>query len=109
MAPQGKLYLVIKNLQADLPPGVLYHVYLEAPEGTSLEAAQPYQVGTINFFNAVHSGHAGSNGDTRFYSFELSDAAKKNLKDTPSVTIAPIGEPAAEAKPVVGEISLVQQ
>ncbi len=113
MAPQRNLYLVIKNLHADMQPGVIYHVYLNPPEGTALKAAQPYQIGTINFFNAVpHPGHTGpseSNAETKFYSFELTDAAKKALNDKPTVTIAPLGEPAAEAKPVVGEVSLVEQ
>ena len=113
MAPKRKLYLVIKNLRAEVHPGVLYHVYLGLPEGTQPKGARQYQVGTINFFNAVpHQNHGDSqsgNANNKFYSFEVTEAARKTLKDKPSVTIAPFGEPAAEAKPMVGEVSLVEQ
>jgi tyrosinase len=113
LAPERKLYLVIKNLHADLHPETIYHVYLDLPEGTNPKDAQSYEVGTINFFNSVpHQGHGGApeaNVEKRFYSFDVTDMAKKVLQDKPTVTIAPLGEPASEAKPVVGEISLVEQ
>jgi tyrosinase len=113
LAPERKVYLVIKNLRANLHPEVIYHVYLGLPEGTDPKNGQTYQVGTINFFNSVpHQGHSGApetNTEKRFYSFDVTDIAKKVLQEKPTVTIAPVGEPASEAKPVVGEISLVEQ
>ena len=113
LPPNHKLYLVLKNLKADVHPGVIYHVYLDLPEGASPKDAINYQVGTINFFDAVpHAGRQDShesNSERKFRSFDITNIAKTVLKDNPSVTIAPLGEPAAEARPVVGEVSLVEQ
>lgn len=113
LRPEKKLYLVIRNLHADAHPGVIYHVYLDLPEGTAPKNAAQYRVGAINFFDAVpHPGHGGgleSNAANKFYSFDVTDIAKQVLKDKPSVTIAPLNEPAAEARPIVGEISLAEQ
>jgi hypothetical protein len=49
-----------------------------------------------------------------FYSFDVTDRigrlkTKGQLREVPKVTIAPLGRPASEARPVVGEISLVQE
>jgi tyrosinase len=113
LPPERKLYLVIKNLRANLHPETVYHVYLDLPAGTDPKNAQNYEVGTINFFNSVpHQGHSGAmetNTEKKFYSFDVTEKAKKVLQEKPTVTIAPLGEPASEAKPVVGEISLVEQ
>ena len=39
LTPDRQLYLVFKNLGAEAPPGVLYHVYLELPSDASPSAA----------------------------------------------------------------------
>jgi hypothetical protein len=53
-------------------------------------------------------------GTERFYRFDITDLAKKLhgqglLKEKPILTIAPAGKPAADAKPVVGDITVVEQ
>lgn len=115
-----RLLLVLSNLSTELQPGVLYNVYLEAPgQG---EAAAGHRVGTINFFDAQdHDGHAdhGDGGDgaarpQRFYSFDVTELARElaaagRLGGAPRVTLAASGDPAAEARPVVGDIRLVEQ
>jgi tyrosinase len=113
LPPGRKLYLVIRNLHSDVHPETIYHVYLDLPPGTAPKDGSAYQIGTLNFFNAVphpgHSGTAESNTETRFRSFDVTEIASKVLQDKPTVTIAPLGEPASQAKPMVGEISLVEQ
>jgi tyrosinase len=110
-----RLYLVIRNLQTDAQPGVLYHVYLELPASAAANQTEQYHVGTINFFAAMGHDHAAAAaGAPRFYSFDITDLAKKlqsknQLSAKPTVTISPDGQPAADAKPVVGEISVVEQ
>jgi tyrosinase len=110
-----RLYLVIRDLQTDAQPGVLYHVYLELPASAAANQTEQYHVGTINFFAAMGHDHAAAAAGTpRFYSFDITDLAKKlqsknQLSAKPTVTIAPDGQPAADAKPVVGEISVVEQ
>ena len=108
-----RLHLVLKNLEINAPAGALYHVYLDLPDTMDPKLGDPYKVGVINFFHAAgHGGHDATGG--LFYSFDVTDLlgqlkTKGQLRETPAVTIAPLGSPASEAKPVVGEISLVQQ
>ena len=74
----------------------------------------------INFFDAVHladhSGHGGAAGQAtdKFFSFDVTELFKrlhlnKQLRAKPTLTIVPAGQPASAAKPVIGEISLVEQ
>ena len=111
----------MRDLHADAQPGVLYHVYLELPAGASGQRMEAHHVGVVNFFNAVSHGAAGhGHGDAakkstaRFLRFDVTDLARKLqgqglLKEKPTLTIAPAGQPAADAKPVIGEISLIER
>lgn len=116
-----RLFLVIKGLRAQVQPEVLYHVYLELPPGTAPEGESRHYVGTVNFFDAVgltgHEDHgpaaAGAVPD-KFFSFDVTALAKDllakgQLSAKPGLTIVPAGQPVAEAKPVLGEITLVEQ
>lgn len=109
-------YLMLRGLHADAQPGVLYAIYLDLPANATPAQSADHLVGTINFFDAVaHPGHESASVDkTRFISFDATEIVralrdKKLLSATPAVTIVPIGRPAANAKPVVEEISLVEQ
>jgi tyrosinase len=116
--PKNKhLSLLVKNLQADAPPGILYHLYLELPEGAKGDKLTPHFVGTINFFDAVRHADAHAKKDQkdpeRFYQFDITNLArtldaKKLLMASPTLTIAPAGTPAEKANPVIGEISIVE-
>jgi tyrosinase len=118
LSGEKKLYLVLRGLRAEAQPGVLYHVYLDLPEGTSPEQGRPHYVGAINFFDATahgdHEGAVEATGTPKFYGLDVTDVAKALqtkglLSARPALTIAPSGIPAEEAKAVVGEISLVAQ
>lgn len=110
----GKVYLVLRNYRANVQPGVIYHVYLGLPAGTTGQAAQRHYVGPLSFFGAVaHQGHAG-HFEGRTARFDVTAIAARlrsagALAAAPSVTIAPAGAPAAQAQPVIGEISLVEE
>ncbi|MBL8297224.1 MAG: tyrosinase family protein [Rhodanobacteraceae bacterium] len=119
-AKEQRAFLVLSKLEAQVQPEVLYHVYLELPEGTTPEKGVDYYVGTLTFFDALkldhgdaeHSAHTG--GEDKFYSFDVTDLLRrlrvsKVLGERPSVTIAPVGEPASAAKAVVGTIELQMQ
>jgi tyrosinase len=119
-APLGtsskRLYLVIKNLHAEVQPEVLYHVYLELPAGTAHAKREDLHVGIVNFFDSVKHDHATTEaaGTPKAASFDITDLVKTlkskgQLTAKPAVTIVPVGQPVGEAKPVVGEISLVEQ
>jgi tyrosinase len=112
LGDEKKLYLVVNNYRAEAQPGVLYHVYLDLPSGPSDQHREGHYVGTISFFNAVpHAGHQMT-GKRR--SFDVTDVVQRLRSEgragtTPSVTIVPAGRPASEARPVIGDISLVGQ
>ena len=109
-----RVFLVLKNVRAKAQPGVIYHVYLDLPPGTTGQAAQRHYIGPLNFFDAVpQRGHA-AHFTGRTSKFDVTDIAARlrsagKLSASPSVTIAPAGQPAAAAEPVIGEISLVEQ
>jgi tyrosinase len=109
-------YLMLRGLYANAQPGVLYAIYLDLPANAPPAQAAAHLVGTINFFDAVaHPGHESASVDkTRFISFDATEIVralrdKKLLSATPAVTIVPIGRPAADAKPMVEQISLVEE
>jgi len=112
---EKQLYLVIKNFRADMQPGVVYQVYLDLPPAGAPNTGEGHYVGTLNFFGVVpHDGHEGHAGSSAAITFDVTELAKRlkaegELSDTPTVTIVPSGMPAEEAKPVVGEIAIVEQ
>jgi tyrosinase len=116
--PKDKhVYLIVKNLHADAQPGVLYHLYLDLPDGAKTEKSQSHFVGTLNFFDAVRHGDQHEKtvhkAPERFYQFDITDLARtlhaKNLLTAaPTLTIAPAGQPAEKANAVIGEISLIE-
>lgn len=117
LKPGRRLYVVAKNLRADVQPGVLYHVYFDLPAGTTPKPGKrdPHYVGTLNFFDAHdHEGGAEAAGTAKFRSFDITRVAKnlqatKRLSAKSTLTIAPANQPEADAKPVVGEITVVEQ
>lgn len=117
--PGQHLYLLFRGLRAQAQPEVLYHVYVNLPEGTNAGEAVTHHVGIFNFFEAVgHASHQAEGKGSResaFFSFDISERAPKlqskgilDAEET-NVTIVPIGEPAADAKPSLGEIAFVAQ
>jgi tyrosinase len=109
MDPQARVFLTIKGLEAAENPGVLYNVYFEPPTAAETRGTNRYQVGVINFFHPMRHEN-----ETPAYSFDVTDLLKllretRTLRDEPRVSIVPAGQPASSAKPVIGEVSLVQQ
>jgi len=116
LGPNRRLFLVIKNLSAQDQPGALFHVFLELPDNTAASADSSNKIGNINFFDAVgHGGHTATTGpQQKFFSFDITDLAKQlaaegRLTTTPQLTIAPSNELETNARPVVGEITLIEQ
>jgi tyrosinase len=107
-----RLFLHLRNLVTDRQPEVLFELFLQLPSGSG--GTTDYYVGTINFFeHEHHDGHGGADPD-KFYSFDITDLAKRlsaggKLTSNPELTIVPGGKPVSEAKPVIGEVSIVEQ
>jgi len=107
-APARRHHLVLKGLEANVQPGVLYHVYLGLPEGAVPKPNDPHKVGIINFFDAVPV-EGGHTHDVSF-TFDITESIPRlKLANEPLVTIAPVNQPDAEAKPLVGSIALVSE
>jgi hypothetical protein len=115
LKPSGKLHLVLLGLGTETPPGVLYGVYLDLPPKATLDQKRSHSVGTINFFNFIgyENKEAKKSPHRRGISLDVTDVARRlqlegKLRDNPVITIAPIGKPKPEAKPIVSEIHLIQ-
>lgn len=117
LASSTGVYLVLSNLQTVAQPNVLYDVYLAPSEEAVAKPHARRRVGTINFFDAEsHGEHAQSaTNDERFISFEVTGRVRRLQsegrfkKAEPSVILVPAGEPATDAKPLIGSIELVLQ
>src|SRR6202171_6652229 len=108
-----KVYLVAKGLGTDEPPETIYQIYLGLPQGVAPDPAAIYYVGSLNFFNAVGRNAEGQ-ADPRFLSFDVTALlrtlqSRNSLGDNTTVTIVPAGTPRVSAKPVIGEVALVEQ
>ncbi|MEK6303183.1 MAG: hypothetical protein AABO41_20920 [Acidobacteriota bacterium] len=111
LEPGRSIYLVLRDLSTTEQPGVLYHVYLDLPAGAAPEKNDPRYVDSVSFFDA---GGAKPSDGTSFRSFDITSVARtlkthKLLTDQTAITIVPGGTPAAEAKPTIGGVELVEQ
>jgi len=115
LPPGKKLYLVFKDFRTNAQPGVLYTAYLNLPEKAPIEMAREHAIGIINFFNAtVSPDPTEAKKSGRFVSFDVTKLAKKlrsngRLKDKAVLTLVPAGVTAADSKPIIGEVTLVEQ
>jgi tyrosinase len=120
LAPDKHLYVVLRELHADAQPEVLYHVYLNLPQGITPNNGGDYYVGTINFFEAAAHGSdhnmetPASGTSPKFYGLNATQVAKRLqnrglLKAQPSLSIVASGSPVEQARPVIGEVLLVTQ
>jgi hypothetical protein len=115
LAPNQRVYLVLHDLYASQPPGVLYDVLLDLPPGARPQKSDIHLVGTINFDSAVspESGAASANPNS-LRSYDVTAVAtklleRKVLRDQTTITIVPSGTPAARARVSIGRIELVER
>jgi hypothetical protein len=104
LTPDRGLVLLVRDLHAESPPGVLYHLYLGLAEGEEPAAEDGRYCGAVNFFDTV-PGKAG------FYSFDVSsmaDALRRQARTGGplTVTVIPAGTPAANARAVIDRVEL---
>lgn len=104
----GVYYLVIRDLQINAQPGVIYSLYLDVSEGASDEALQAHKVGDLNFFQAMPGMEM--NEPNRFVSYDITELVKRlgtsGSSGRVSLTIIPTGEPAAGSEPAIGSITI---
>lgn len=114
--PENKrIYLVINDFKASVQPETLFRVYLDLPDNQPSDPLNSNYVGSFNFFAAVPHGEDHEHGDmARTLSFDITDVvadlnASGKLKAEHAVTIIPAKAPYADSKPVIANISFVEQ
>jgi hypothetical protein len=112
LGPGKHLFLILGDLRATAPPGVVYGVYLGLPPGPIPDAPDPYFVGTLNFFAVTPPAAAAQ----PFRSYDVTGPMKTllsiGLPDASlAVTIVPVGAgpESSSAQPTIGRIVLVAQ
>jgi tyrosinase len=114
LASAHVLRINVRNLRTNVLPGILYDLYLNLPVNARAQATQANFIGAITFFDAV-AGDPREHGDMQMepsegpsFTFDVTRLVKRlKVSDRLDVTIVPHGKPAAEAKPVIGDIELV--
>lgn len=109
-------YLVLGDIKVQADPGAAtYNVHFDLPEGAGAPSTDdPTYVGTLNFFGAEpHHDHGDNDIEGHGAVFNVTGAVRKlqasgKLSDKPSVTLVPRGEGHDQAKPTIGELSLVE-
>ena len=104
----GAYYLVIRDLQINAQPGVIYGLYLDVSEGASDEALQAHKIGDLSFFHAMPGMEM--NEPDRFVSYDITELVKKlgtsASSGSVSLAIIPSGKPTAGSEPVIGSITI---
>ena len=104
LRPTDQVYLIIKGIEAELPPGITYNVFMGLPEAArSASPGDPQYIGTFSFFNA---------GPLRNEVFNVTDKIRTYVEnglvnDRAAITVIPAGEPEAGAKPIINQVVLV--
>ncbi|MBV8977042.1 MAG: hypothetical protein JOZ13_06645 [Alphaproteobacteria bacterium] len=91
--------LVLRGFSAAAAPGVIYRLYLDAPDGKADPSAF---VGDINFYDVGPAPRTD-----RFVSFDVTARLAKTGGHT--LLIVPLGAPAAAAAPRIQTVELVAE
>ena len=113
LAPNQRIYLVLRDLHAAAQPATLYHVYLDLPQGSKPEKDDVHLAGLLNFYNAVPAD-GGTPASGQFRSFDVTMLVKnllerKALSNQTTVTVIPSGAPASGANASIGRIEIAVQ
>jgi tyrosinase len=117
LGANGHMYLVVRDLKSDYPPGTLYAIYLDLPANATLAQKKAHAVGVFNFFHAHSEQEAGHEAMAAAHStaasFDVTTLLQNlrragSLTEKPVVTILPVRPPNAAAKPVVGDVAIVE-
>lgn len=104
----GAYYLVVRDLQINAQPGVIYSLYLDVSASASDETLLAHKVGDLSFFHAMPGMEM--NEPNRFVSYDITELVQRlgisGSSGSVSLTIIPSGEPAAGSDPVIGSITI---
>jgi hypothetical protein len=115
LQPGRKLVLVVGDQRTNVPPGVIYRLYLDLPQDVAPEGREAFLVGRLNFFNATTADDPlKAPKSERFVSFDVTPVTKTlsaqgKLKSKSTVTFIPDATPAKGSRPIIGEIKLIER
>ncbi|MDB5679668.1 tyrosinase family protein [Sphingomonas bacterium] len=109
--------LSIKNLRATLPPGTLFHVFVNLPANATASQVNSHFAGAISFFDAVMPSREAmadmkmdmdmSGGEGPSFDLDITDLLKRlGPQETIDVTIRPQGRIESGAQVSVGGVEL---
>jgi hypothetical protein len=113
LRPGRRIYLVVRGLRAEEPPGVIYHLYLDLPAGAKPARTDARYVGSLSFFDAANFEESELSRAS-FRSFDITDTlrnlrSRRLLGERSTLTIIPGGMPATSTRLEIGRVELVEQ
>jgi hypothetical protein len=116
LAPGHRLVLILSDLRTDEPPGTIFSIYLNLPEGAAPRPDGPHMVGSMNYYSVVQPRHAQRAGPSPAHErqFDITDLverllASKRLTGPPSITIAATSPPEERSQASIGRIAILEQ
>lgn len=105
--PSARFYIILRDLRAEIPPGVLYELYLDVEPGQSPKVDDARRIGSINFYDANRP--AGAENFRRFDVTALVRqlSGERRLTTETALTLVPNGVVDAGANPTIGKIELM--
>lgn len=106
------VYLVLSGLSAATPPGTLFHLYLDLPEGVTPKPGDAWHLGSINFYNAVPGPDTPKDKPALPTSIDITGVARKlrsegKLTSVSTITVMATRLPEAGSKPMIGSIAII--
>jgi hypothetical protein len=104
------LFLLVYDHFAEMPPGVLYHLYFDLPSNAKPGKDDIHYVGSLNFYGRISVAGGGNS----FVSYDVTALIKSLAESsmlTPMTTLSilPSGSPLPSATPRIGRIELVTE
>ncbi len=104
-----RLSLVLRDLRAPEPPGVLYYVYLGVAEGAR-EADERLRVGILNFYGVPSDDAAARHSAAAAWrSFEVPEAARERLHAGEWGVLIRPSAPGHAGRASIGRLELIAQ
>ncbi len=110
LAPDQKVYLILRDLRADAQPGAVFNLYLDRSPGTLPPSPDRSRyVGTLNFYAAAPPASGGHQVSFEVTSQLAALRVRGEILATIGVTVATESTPAPGSRPTIGSIELVVQ
>ena len=112
LAPSRSLYLEVAGLQAVKQPGTLFHLYLDLPEDVAPKPGNAWDIGSINFYNAVPGPDAPKDKPSLPTTIDIGGVLRnlrssQKLTADSTITIMATHPPEAGSKPMIGHLAII--